>query len=314
MSAFWIVTSVVVAAVVIRLFFSVRSILIPAREAARDVPIANSEVVAAEPYRLVDTRHGPMLANVNDIYIGQALIEYGECCEIEGELIDKLMYVKPGKVIEVGANVGIHSVSMAKSLAEVGRQLVLFEPQPFIFQNLCANLALNGLSNVVAWPFACGAEEGIVYFTPPDYRDSGNFGGVSMVTEGNPEAVAVPCVCLDRVIGNEDVSLLKIDVEGFELDVLKGAVNLLQRARPLVYVENDRREKSRDLIEYLLGLDYLLYWHSPPLFNPDNYKGKKINHFDGLISLNMLAIPKEVGMAVEGLEEVRSADEFPISQ
>jgi FkbM family methyltransferase len=50
---------------------------------------------------------------------------------------------------------GIHTVPLAQALQEQGRRLVAFEPQPVIFQQLCANLALNGLMNVTAWPFAC---------------------------------------------------------------------------------------------------------------------------------------------------------------
>src|SRR5208283_1847957 len=133
----------------------------------------------AAPYCLVESRHGWMLANVNDIYMGAAIATYGECNELELAVLLALAQ-HPGVVVEVGANMGIHTVPLALALSEKGRQVVAFEPQPVVFQQLCANLALNGLMNVTAWPFACGEKRGVVTFPRPDYRKTGNFGGVSM--------------------------------------------------------------------------------------------------------------------------------------
>jgi hypothetical protein len=100
-----------------------------------------------------------MLANRYDVYIGHALIEYGEYCELETQFL--LQFInRPGTILEVGANVGSQTIALAKTAKTVGAVVMAFEPQPFVFQNLCANLALNGISNVAAWPFACAAEEG----------------------------------------------------------------------------------------------------------------------------------------------------------
>ena len=223
------------------------------------------------PYQLTQTRNGLMLDNPNDTYMGRALLEYGECCELESQFLLSLPSLRPGQVIEVGANIGIHSVPLAKALSAEGRRMVVFEPQPFVFQNLCANLALNGLTNVTAWPWACGAKNETVWFDGPDYKSPGNFGGVSVGPEAKPGHVAVPCVRLDDVLEPYVIGLLKIDVEGYELQVLQGAVETLSRSRPLLYVENDRIDKSQALIEWLWQRDYRLFWHVPRLFNPDNF-------------------------------------------
>lgn len=58
--------------------------------------------------------------------------------------------------------------------------MVAFEPQPFVFQNL------NGIHNVRAWPYACGAHAEAVYFGHPDYSRPGNFGAVSMQEQATP--------------------------------------------------------------------------------------------------------------------------------
>jgi FkbM family methyltransferase len=253
--------------------------------------------------QLVQTRHGWMLANPNDFYLGRALLEYGECCELESAVLRQLL-VRPGIVVEVGSNIGVHTVALARQAQALRQVLVAFEPQPVIFQTLCANLAANGLRNVLAWPYACGATAGTLHFEQPDYDTLGNFGGVSMQNEGGAGTIPVPCVTLDDALRSHTVGLLKIDVEGFELAALQGAQQTLARSRPRVYVENDRLDRSRALIEWLWEKDYRMWWHLPPLFNPANFFGRSDNIYGNVVSCNMLALPKEMEMAIDGFIEV----------
>jgi FkbM family methyltransferase len=252
-----------------------------------------------------------MLANWNDFYVGQALMRYGEYGEIEAQFLLQLVS-RPAVIVEVGANIGSHTVALAKRAAAVGAEVVAFEPQPFVFQNLCANLALNGIQNVRAWPWACGARQETLFFPSQNYLQQGNFGGVSMQTSAASGLVSVPCVRLDDVIGENDVSLLKIDVEGFELAALQGAVGILQRCRPMLYVENDRVEQSRALIEWLWEQQYRLWWHISPLYNPQNHFANSENVYGNLGSFNMLALPSELGIVVEGLAEITDAGHHPL--
>ena len=179
-----LVVVAVVAVVVLRLAFrNARARLpveAPAREQGTPVSPPARRLDVAPPFSLVESRHGWMLVNRNDIYMGQAILRYGECCELEVAALVHLLSLRPGLVVEIGANIGTHSVPIAKALAAQRRQMIVIEPQPFIFHNLCANLALNGLANVRALPFACGERDTTVHFAPPDYAAGGNFGGVSM--------------------------------------------------------------------------------------------------------------------------------------
>ncbi|HXI99859.1 MAG TPA: hypothetical protein VNH44_01470, partial [Micropepsaceae bacterium] len=79
--------------------------------------------------------------------------------------------------------------------------------------------------------------------------------------------------------------------------------------QPLLYVENDRPEKSRDLIQWLLSNGYRLYWHLPRLFNPANYFGESLNVFGNTISVNMLGVPRSSPIAVTDLREITSPDD-----
>ena len=265
----------------------------------------------APPYQLVKARHGWMLCNLNDFYMGKAVATYGECCELESQFLLNLVG-RGGTVVEVGANMGIHTVPLAQSLAAQGRQVLAFEPQRVIFQQLCANLALNGLTNVNALPYACGATAGVVTFAEPNYQQLGNFGGISMQAAEQASQVLVPCVRVDDVVNSEHVGLIKVDVEGFELKVLQGAASTVQRCRPLLYVENDRPDRSRELIEWIWAAGYNLWWHKPWLFNPDNYFEVTENLYSGVASFNMLGVPREVNTNILGMEMVVDSSSHPL--
>jgi len=286
-------------------------------ETAKQKTSVTTSVVAAEPYQLVPSKHGPMLVNRHDVYMGQALMKYGECCELELQLLLVLLRF-PGLVIEVGSNMGIFTVPLAAELARQGRELLALEPQPVIFQQLCANLALNGLMNVKALPYACGQENGAVRFAIPDYRAGGNFGSMEMHVAQLPAPLAalrsetVQCISLDELVGSAEVGLIKIDVEGFELNVLKGCVGALERCKPVLYIENDRVAQSAELIQWLMDHDYQLWWHLPPLFNPDNYLGVQEDIYPGILSVNMVCVPRSRSLNIEGVTEIVDASFHPM--
>jgi hypothetical protein len=129
-----------------------------------------------------------------------------------------------------------------------------------------------------------------------------------------PAEVQVPCVKLDDMTEGEQVGLLKIDVEGFELNVLKGASSLIQRCRPMIYLENDQVDRSRDLIEWLWAVGYKIWWHTPMLFSTDNFFGVKENLYPNIASFNMLAIPSERAGEIPQLSLVTDSSFHPLAR
>ncbi len=272
------------------------------------------ELIKCEgPYVLARGRHGLFLANTLDFYVGRAISTYGEYGEIEWQLIDQLM--RPGMdSVEVGANIGTHSVAMARKLAQWGRRLLVVEPQPVIFQNLCANIALNGFFNVQAENVACSDQAGTLSFSEPDYGEENNFGGVQMA-EYSGSGPRVRAVLLDDLLGPDwDVGLIKIDVEGYEQRVLEGARDVIKRSRPILYLENDRVDKSKSLIEWLWSAGYRIWWHIPLLFNPKNFAGVEENLYGNVASFNMLAVPEEFNTSIDGLPLVEDSSFHPLRQ
>lgn len=242
-------------------------------------------------YQLINGRHGVFAVNPEDIYVGQAIAMYGEYGEHEVQLFTQI--VKPGDtVVEVGANIGAHTVPLAK-LAGAHGHVHAFEPQPVIFQNLCANIALNSLLNVHTYSQAAGSANGRAALPAVDYTKPGNFGGIELQHQG--QGITVPVVRLDDIlIDLPRLRLLKLDVEGWEQSVLEGAPNLIARHRPIIYLENDRIDQSQSLIEHIQTLGYRLWWHIPPLYNANNYFSNSDNKYPNIVAVNMLAIPNEV--------------------
>lgn len=244
-------------------------------------------------------RSGPLLYNKHDIYIGGSLRKYGEFSAFESELFAQL--VTPGMfVVEVGANIGTHTVDLARLVTGTGR-VHAFEPQRLVFQTLCANVAINQLTNVVAYPLAVSDQPGMTHVQLLDPYAVNNFGGLSL--GGDKAGEDVTTVTLDQ-LGLPACHFLKIDVEGMETAVINGAFGTIESYRPVMYVENDRTEHSPELIELISSLGYQLYWHLPRLFNPDNYVGESENIYGDIVSANMLCFPRERNITVSGFREV----------
>jgi FkbM family methyltransferase len=237
---------------------------------------------------------------MNDLYIGRSLELYGEWSEGEIALFQHLL--RAGDiVVEVGANIGTHTIFFARTVGAAGRVLA-FEPQRIVFQTLCGNLALNSLTNVHCYAVALGESAGFAQIPVLDHRQPLNFGGVSLSSAAIGEQIQV--ATLDS-FALPQCRLLKIDVEGMELAVLKGAVETIRRCQPILYLENDRQERSRDLIHYIQSLGYDLFWHRPTLFNANNFYQNPHNAFGNTISVNMLGLHPSHGIVIKGMDRVQ---------
>ena len=158
------------------------------------------------------TRHGTMIAPPQDAYVGRSLELYGEYCRAETDALLRLIQ-SGNSVVEVGSNIGAHTIALARACAP--GPLYAFEPQQRLFQTLCANLVLNGVRNVVAYPDALGAADGAALLPILDYSAKNNFAAVALQAapqQSGPYSAQVRA--LDS-FGLKTCHLLKIDVEGW---------------------------------------------------------------------------------------------------
>jgi FkbM family methyltransferase len=148
-----------------------------------------------------------------------------------------------GVVLDIGANTGAYSL-MAARLAPSAR-IIAVEPHPANAERLRANLELNGARRVSVIEAAAGATEGSLALTiPADGAVSDVASGVGAFSRahyGIPyTTVVVAQTTIDRIVADqrlERVDLIKLDVEYFELEALRGAVRTLTRFAPVVLAE-----------------------------------------------------------------------------
>jgi FkbM family methyltransferase len=251
-------------------------------------------------------RHGFVLYNCNDIYIGKSLEHYGEWSEGEIDLFRQV--VRPGDiVVDAGAYIGTHALFLAQAVGPQAK-VYAFEPQRLLFQMLCANMALNSITNVDCRQAALGAVRGSIKAPVFDVAAANNFGGFSL--DWNQPGETVEVVPLDS-LDLPSCSLMKIDVEGMELQVLQGATATIGRCQPCLYVENDRADQSLALTRFIDSLGYAMYWHLPPLYNPQNFYENRKNIFGNIISANLFCVPGHWNVDMQGFQRAYPGDKCP---
>jgi FkbM family methyltransferase len=239
-------------------------------------------------------RYGLMAYNCKDIWIGKSLSYYGEYSEHEVDLFRHV--VKPGDVVlDVGANIGSFSIPLAR-IVGLGGLVVAIEPERHNFYTLCGNVALNNLRNVFCFQQAAGSQSGSINVPEIDFEATTNFGGIELEKDYSTSAHYPVSMCRIDDLGTPGCNFIKIDVEGMEKAALMGAEGKIRENKPFLYVEDDRKEKSPALREYLRSLGYILYVHCPPFFNPGNFAEEKDNIFDNTISLNLFCRHESVPM------------------
>jgi FkbM family methyltransferase len=171
-------------------------------------------------------------------------------------------WIHPGMTVyDVGANKGQMALVFA-SLVGPGGRVVSFEPAPDEFASLSRNVELNRLRQVRTLQVAAAESAGFLTFTY--CRDRPTQGKLQDVetTYANPDArtFRVRSVALDHVALEEPLpDVIKIDVEGAAAAVLRGARDILDRARPRIYVELHGPEEQAGLRDELLPRGYTLH-------------------------------------------------------
>jgi FkbM family methyltransferase len=183
--------------------------------------------------------------------------------------INKLIRIslKPGdNALDIGGNIGLQTLRMSQCAGKTG-QVTAFEPLGYLREKFSRNMALNRAENVSLLPYALSDEEGEAEFTiDKGVWNQGTFSLNKNGGGGDKEQVTIKIADeLAEVKKLEALHLVKIDVEGFELHVLRGLKQTLQKHRPRIifeYDENYWQKTGQHIAECFLllqGMNYTLY-------------------------------------------------------
>ena len=222
--------------------------------------------------RSCQTAYGPCKFYGKDMFIGRSLYAYGEWGGEEASVIASLAASGGGLSLDVGANIGFMSMAML----DAGCRVVAFEPQPALDNLLLDNCTREGW-DFLSFPIALSDFAGKSTMPRIRYGEKGNYGGLALGQRSELGTITVDCNMLDNIVLAERIGFIKIDVEGHETAVLRGARQTILRNRPIMYIEDDRPEKSLALQELIKGMDYTIERHYPRLFRENNFAGNPVN-------------------------------------
>lgn len=200
-------------------------------------------------------------------YIGRYIYYRGV---FEEQILDKMSeLLKPGMTfLDVGANIGLHSVVSASILGKGGK-VISIEPQSKVYQQLSENISLNNLENITVYKCALGSKSEKRELYQISSTNDGQ-ATLALSTEESPKSVETvevrPLGEIASEAGVDKIDGVKIDVEGAEFEVLKGASEFFQHHWPsfmLIECIDHHLQRfgssSQELIEFLTSAGYSVY-------------------------------------------------------
>jgi FkbM family methyltransferase len=211
----------------------------------------------------------------NDNAVTSSIIQGWQYEPYMFEFLNKNLIETTGKeIIDIGANNGNFTIDFAHLVGDTGK-VYAFEPQRLIYYQLCGNVFMNGLDNVYCYNHAIGNVVTSISMEKVDYHNTGdvNFGNVKIDESSRWRKIdghLIPAekeyvleVPLDQYSFN-DVVFIKIDVQGYELKAIKGAVRTIEKHRPYLFVEfeddllRESGTSEAELQSYIESLGYVV--------------------------------------------------------
>jgi len=268
----------------------------------------------------VKTRYGIMSIPVSDAVLGPSLRLYGEWAQDE---IDGLtILLKDGDVvIDAGANIGTHTLGLASAVSPKGR-VYSFEPQTEIFELLRQNCDTNNFaSNILPYCHPLSSVDGQKFAIPILNEISiHNFGATQLSAikyENTPSYDSSGSMTIDG-LNLDSCRLIKLDVEGMELEVLNGAMSLIKKHKPLIFFEANTILDTWGIIQKIAPLGkYSVRVVISNAFSPNNFNNNQQNIFSDFQETSVLLFSEQedalVGTAFNNSIRVSNYAELAIA-
>ena len=171
--------------------------------------------------------------------------------------------VRPGdRCVDAGANVGVHTIRLARLVGR-GGEVIAFEPDPEVVQRTRRNVSLNNLANVRVIGAALSDEAGEMrLFRPSPWDTNRARASLTHYRYLTGATATVPVTTVDAACAGAPVALIKIDVEGHEAAVVRGAADTISRHAPSIvfeYAPQLLRDPSQSPFGWLAQRGYRLF-------------------------------------------------------
>jgi len=212
-------------------------------------------------FTVIDSEYGKFVVNRHCAYQAEALLKTGRP-HIEAELRNILALIgtlpRDCVVVDAGANIGLVSIPVAQSIRAKGGIVHAFEVQRMLRYALCGAAALNDLENLQVEHRGLGAAKAVLKVPRVDYGAPQDFGMVSLQNQADiASSENVEITTIDD-LGLPRLDFLKVDVEGMEIEVLKGGRRTIEAHRPWCWVETWKVGAEAVKREFA-GLDYTFF-------------------------------------------------------
>ena len=221
--------------------------------------------MTVDNFVVLDSVYGKFIVARTCLFQAEALVKTGQT-HIESELnnIFAIVDTLPADavIVDGGANIGFFTVPVAHRTQGRGTRIISFEPQRQLFQALGGSLAINGYRHVYLHNCGLGTDYGQAELPAVDYSVAQDFGTVSLSDDTTLDEDAWMADRVVEITSIDNMALprldfFKLDVEGYEVPALTGALATIKKHRPWIWVEyfitgtEPIKEALKDLDNYL---------------------------------------------------------------
>lgn len=201
-----------------------------------------------------------ILVNTNDEYIGRNILALGQWEPHIRQTLKRL--IREGDtVVDIGANIGTHTIYMSKLVGENGK-VIAFEPNENNHNSLVFSLLLNRCFNTKVYQYGVGEKKEVMYIEKhwKNTKVENNFGAISLqASRKDEEDEHIDIRPLDDPeFSFENIRLIKIDAEGMEDKVVNGMKGLLHKSKPYLIVEIHPAEVP-EMIKIVQSIGYRMF-------------------------------------------------------
>jgi len=238
----------------------------------RSLDLSEEKIIKVNNYKMKTISH--------DTGISSELLIYGNHEPLTTEII--LDELSEGMIcIDIGSNIGYYALLESKKIGKNGNVLAI-EPSPENFSTLVYNIKLQNDQNINAFNFAIGDKNDEIEFLISKKSNWSKVKDENDIIESEDKIIKIPLKTLNSFVKDnqlEKIDLLRMDVEGYENNIIDGAIEVLTKFKPKIMVEIHKmimgKKKTREILEKLKKLNYENKFFIPRIFDSQIIGDKK---------------------------------------